>query len=90
MKQVFDIIGQEVYEGDYVAISRPTYSTHGVKMTIYKVEKFRETPKQLIMECCKQGHEDRLTGRTSFRPLEWGEHKMIKLTGEQVKLMQNL
>ena len=90
MKQVFDIIGQEVHEGDYVAISRPTYSTHGVKMALYKVEKFRETPKQLVMECCQYGYEDRLAGKERFRPLEWGEHKMIKLTDEQVKLMQNL
>ena len=87
MKQVFDIIGQEVHEGDYVAISESTYSTRGVKMTIYKVEKFREMPKQLIMECCKRGYEDRLSYRANFRPLEWGEHKMIKLTDEQLKLL---
>ncbi len=87
MKQVFDIIGQEVREGDYVAISESTYSTHGVKMTIYKVKKFRETPKQLIMECCKCGYEDRLTGKASFRPLEWGEHRMIRLTDEQLKFL---
>ena len=88
MKQVFDIIGQEVHEGDYVAIAESTYSTRGVKMTIYKVEKFRETPKQLVMECCQYGFED--IRKERFRPLEWGEHKMIRLTDEQLKLIQNL